>query len=132
MRLLLRPLNAPLDFTNVVEILAEAQAVRPSDAALERGDVFGDEVEDAPVLLHAGAALVRGAAAAEHPLEQHAWIDLHRERRRRPLPAERVRVGAAEAGGARAEERGEVLGRDLERGERRVLADVLGDRLIER
>ena len=77
-------------------------------------------------------ALLGGVAAAEHPLEQDARVDLHRQRRRRRLPAQRVGVRAAVAGRARAEQRGEVLGGHLERRERRVLADLLGDDLIDR
>ena len=72
------------------------------------------------------------AAAAEHPLEHHARIDLHRQRRRRRLPVERVHVGAAVAGIAGADESGEVFGRHLERRERRVLADLPRDDLIDR
>ena len=130
LRLGLGALDAPLHFTHVVQILAETLPIARADALLEGGHVLGDEIEHAAVLAHPGAALVGGRAAAEHPLEQHAGVDFHRQRRGRALPAERVGVGAAEAGRARAEQRREVLGRHFERRERGVLADLGRNHLV--
>ena len=42
-------------------------------------------------------SLGRGRVAAEHPIEDDPRIDLHRQRRRRRAPRDRVHVGAAEA-----------------------------------
>ena len=52
------------------------------------------------MLLSAACAPTRCAARArpaEQPLEHHARVDLHRQRRRRRLPRDRVHVGAAVA-----------------------------------
>jgi hypothetical protein len=116
----------------VLEILVEAHAVAAAEAALERGDVAGHRVQDAAVLLHPLHALFHGAGPAEHALEHHARIGLERDRLRRRFPRQRVHVGAAVAHVARAYVAGEVLGTDLERGEDRVLPDLVGDDLVQR
>ena len=67
--------------------------------------------------------LGRAAALAEHPLEHLARIDLHRQRRRRRAPRERVHVDAAVVAVAGADQAGVILGRELQRRQRRVLAD---------
>ena len=79
---------------------------------------------------YASAPAVRSTrpAATEQALEHDARIDLHRQRRRRRLPVQRVHVGAAVARIARAEQPGEVLGGHLERRKRRVLADLAARR----
>ena len=61
-------------------------------------------VENAPVGVHAGNPLFSGAAAAEHPFKHDAWIDLHRQRRGRRGPVERIHVSAAVAWIARAKQ----------------------------
>ena len=71
------------------------------------------------------------AGAAEHPLEGHARVDLHRQRRGFAGPGDRVHVGAAVARHAAADVAGEVLGGELERRERRVLADLLRQHLVD-
>ena len=80
----------------------------------------------------ARVALRRGARLAEQPLEHRARIDLHRQRRRRRAPGDRVGVGAAVSGRARADVAGEVLRRQFERREGRVLTDLRGHDLIDR
>ena len=58
-----------------------------------------DRVEHAAIPSEAGTLLarVRALEVAEQPLEYATRIVLHRQRRRRTLPAERVDVGAAPA-----------------------------------
>ena len=65
------------------------------------------------------------AALAEHPLEHLARVDLHRQRRRRRPPRQRVHVDAAVVAVARADQARVVLGGELHRRQRRVLADGL-------
>ena len=74
---------------------------------------------------------VGAVAVAEQPLEHRARLDLHRQRRRRRPPRERVAVGAAVAGVARAEE---VVGiaAELERGQLRLAAELPGGDLVHR
>ena len=65
------------------------------------------------------AALLARPAVAEQALERDPRVDLHRQRRGRGRPRDRVHVGAAEPRRAAADVAGEVLGRELERRERR-------------
>ncbi len=130
--LLFGALDAGFDLTDVLEVLIEADAIAAAEAALERGDVSGHRVEDAAVLLHPPDALFHRAGPAEHALEDGARVGLERNRLRRRLPRDRVHVGAAVAGVTGADVAGEVLGGDLDRGEDRLLSDLVGDDLIER
>ena len=98
-------LDAALGAAHVLEVLVEARAIRWPDRAGQIRQVRGDDVEHAPVGPQAGQPLVLGALPPEHPLEDDARVDLHRQRLGRRLPAERVHVGAAVARHARAEER---------------------------
>ena len=125
-------LDAALDFANVVEVLAEPRAIAGAEPAPQRVGFLGDHVEDAEIPLALRAALLGRARLAEQPFEHHARVDLHRQRRRRRAPADRVRVDAAEADRARADIAREVLRGQLQRRKRRVLADLLGDHLIDR
>ena len=77
-------------------------------------------------------ASARRAVAAEHALEHDARVQLHRQRLRRRAPRDRVHVGAEEVGGAGAEDVRAVLDRELHRRERRALADLLRDDLVDR
>ena len=97
-------LDAALDVANGFEVLVELDAVPGADAALQRRDPVADRVEDAAVgrNLRGARGPVGAAAAAEHPLEQDPRIVFHRQRRRRPAPRDRVRIGAAEPDVARA------------------------------
>ena len=128
--LLLGPLDAALDLADVVEIVPQPGAVARAQAALQLVGVLADGVQDAAVLAHPRGPLFAGAGPAEEPLERHARVHLSRQRRRRARPGQRVGIGAAVVGAAGADEAGEVLDRQLDRRERRVLADLLGDHLI--
>src|SRR4029450_3540477 len=102
--LLLGLLNPPLDFTNVVDVLAELRAILGAKAALKVLHAFTDGVEDAVVLFQAGQSLFsRRAVAAEHPLEHHSRIDFHRQRLRRRAPGDRAHVRAEKITGAAPE-----------------------------
>ena len=57
--------------------------------------------------------LVGGGAVSEHPIEHDARIDLHRHRRRRRAPGNRVHVGAAEPDVARSDQAAVVLDRPV-------------------
>ncbi len=94
--------------------------------------LLGNRVEQALLLLRAHRAIGRRAGLAEQPLEHHARVDFHRQRSRRRAPRNRVEVGAAEPGRARADIPGEVLGRHFERRKRGLLADLLRHDLIDR
>src|SRR5690606_20343095 len=76
-------------------------------------------------------ALVGRVAGAEHLLEQLARVVLHRQRRGRVAEGDGLAVAAAVvavAGTLTAT----LLGGHLERGNRGLLADVLGDDLVDR
>src|SRR5262245_23541759 len=75
-------LDPPLDLPDIVEVLTQAHAVARTEPALEPGDIFGDRVENALILLHPRPTLSSGPGPAEQPLEYHSWVDLHRQRRR--------------------------------------------------
>ena len=130
-RLLLGALNALLDLAHVLEILIEPDLVARAQPTLEAGHIALHRVEDAAVLFHAPHALFGRSRAPEHPFEDDARVRLHRHRRGRRLPRDRVHVGAAVSDVARAHVSGEVLGADLERREHRVAPDLAGDDLIE-
>ena len=70
--------------------------------------------------------------AAEHPLEHDARVDLHRQRLRGVDASEIVLVyEQQEIAGAAPEMARMILGRQLDRRERRSLPDVLRDHLID-
>ena len=120
----LRLLDTPLDLADVVEILIEPRAIARPETRSQPRRLLRDEIEDAAIALPSRGALRRAAGLAEQPLEHRARIDLHRQRRRRRAPRDRVGVGAAVSRRARADVAGEVLGGELERRKRRVLPDL--------
>ena len=130
-RLLLRPDDAAFDLAHVVQIFAEARLVAGAKPLLQSRRRLRHRIEDAASRTHPLEPLPRRAGAAEHALEHDARIDLHRQRRGRPLPRDGVHVGAAVADVAGADKAGEVLGGDFERGERRILPDRLRDHLVD-
>ena len=73
-----------------------------------------------------------GARRRRTCVEDHARIDFHRQRRGRRPPRNRVHVGATEADVAGADQPAVVFGRQFERRQRRVLADLLRRDLIDR
>ena len=106
-----------------------SRARSPASSPLcRRDDLVGHRVEDAPVLLLARQALRRVGAVAEQPLEDHLRAVLHRQRQRVVPPGDGVVVRAAVAGAAVQRH---FLDAHFDRRQRRVLADVLGEHLID-
>jgi hypothetical protein len=131
-RLLLGPLNARFDLADVLQVLIQTHTIARAETAFELCDIAGHRIENAAVLPHARDAFGRRSRPAEHALEDHARVGLHRHWGRRRLPRNGVHVGAAVAHIAGADVAGEVLGADLERREHAVGADLRGDDLVER
>ena len=88
-------------------------------------------IEQRHILLGQARPLGRVVALAEQAGEQLARIGFHRQRRRRRAERNRSRVGAAVVAVAEAAAAA-VFGRDFERRQRRILADVLRGDLIRR
>ncbi len=130
--LALRPLDAPFDLADVLQIVVEPRSVLGAQPAAQPVHVPGQRIEDASIHLPLRQPLLGGAGPSEQALEHHPRVDLHRQRRRGRRPRNRVHVRAGVAGAAAPDEPGEVFRGDLERGERRFLAEVLGDCLIDR
>jgi hypothetical protein len=114
---------------HVIEILRQTATIPGREILLQRRDLAHDGVEQAARLLTTRSALRVGAAVAEQFLEHQPRVVLHRQRRRRRLPRDRVAIGAAERRLAR--EHG-FFDRQLERRQRRVLTELLRDDLIDR
>ncbi len=82
--------------------------------------------------LEAGGAFLGRSDVAEHSLEYALRVHLLRQRRRRRLPGQRVQIDAAPAELARVRRAVDVLDAELERAQRRVAPDRVGDVLIDR
>ncbi len=130
-RLLLGTLDSPLDLAHVIQILVEAHTVAGADARLQVAEIVGDEVQQAAVGLHPRQTTFARPAAAKQPLEHDPRVDFHWQWGRLRLPTQRVHVRATEAGRAIADQTGEVLGRQLDGRECRLLADRSCDKLID-
>ena len=93
----LRRLDAPLDVPHRIEILRQLELVAVTEGASDRVGLGGHEVEDAAVLAEAGQPRldVRAVGGPEQALEHRARVVLHRQRRGRRAPGDRVRIGAA-------------------------------------
>ena len=123
--------DAPLDLADVVEVVVEAREVARAQAPLQPTRVREHGVQDAAILALARRALLGRAAVAEQALEHDLRVALHRQRRGRRGPRDRVRVGAAVADAADAE-RADVLDAHLERGQGALLADLAREHLVDR
>ena len=105
-----------------------ARAVRPSRAT---SATSASRMLWSSLMPGEPAGAVAAVAVAEQPLENHARVDLHRQRRGRAAPRDRVRVGAAVAGVARPEHLGVFHGH-LERADLGFLAQRARRDLIHR
>ena len=123
-----RELDAALDLAHVLEMALEPGAVVAGQRAAERARVVEHRVEQARGLRAPPRALLGRRAVAEQALEHDLRIDLHRQRSGRRAPGDRVAVGA---GQARAAAQAPFLERQLERRQRRVLAEALRRDLID-
>ena len=101
----------------------------PGSVRVERGRVLEHRVEQARGLRAPLRALLGRRAVAEQPLEDDLRIHLHRQRRRRRAPRDRIAVGARQT---RAAAQAAFLERELERRQRRVLAEGKRGDLIDR
>ena len=130
---LLGPLDAALDVAHALEVLVDLEAVGGPDLVLEVGDLPGHRVENRAVARHAGAADggVGAAAVAEHLLEHHAGVVLHRQRRRPAAPADGVGVDATVVAAALAGV-GPAVDGELQRRELGVPAVLAGQQLVHR
>ena len=106
----------PLELAHVRQVAIHALAVGARQVALQRGDLARHGVEQARELPLPRRALLGRAAVAEQALEHDARIGLHRQRRLRRQIRDR-RAG---------------FERELERRQRRLLADVPCRELIDR
>ena len=121
-------LHAPFDLAHVAQVLIEPRPVRCRQLALQRRGFAEDGVEQADRLRAPRLALLGGVAVAEQPLEDDLRIVLHRQRRVRTLPRNRVAVRAAQAVAA---VQARLFDRQLERRQGRVLPDLLRGNLID-
>ena len=127
-------LDADFHFANAGEILIEFLAVARVEATLHAARVLVDEIEHGAARLHAetsvfGPRAVR--AGAKHTFKEQAWIRLGRHRRRGGAPREIVLIRARVTGVAVARATIGVAG-EFERRETREVADLIGDRLVDR
>ena len=76
-----RNLQPPLDLADVLGVVVEPGAVGRADVAAQPREAAGQRVEDALVALAPRRPLLDRAAVAEHPLEHHLRVQLHRQRR---------------------------------------------------
>jgi hypothetical protein len=112
--LLLGTLDSPLDLTNVIQVLVEANTIGGPQPRLHVAEIAGHEIQQTAVSLHPRQTIIASRTAAEQTLEDGARVDLHRQRCGLRLPTQRVHVGAAESRRAIADETGEVLSRQLD------------------
>ena len=118
-----RPRARPRDGARAARGRRRAACASSAAASVEH------RVEQARGLRAPLRALLGRRAVAEQPLEHDLRIHLHRQRRRRRAPRDRIAVGAREA---RAAAQAAFLERQLERRQRRVLAEGLRRDLIDR
>src|SRR5262249_16642719 len=124
-------LEPALDLAYAVEIVVDERAVLAAERAFQRRRFAEDLVEQALIVAGHGAALGIALAAAEDLLERFARLELHRHRRRRRAERDRAAVRAAVGAVARGAA-AFFLGRQLQRRQRGVLADVPRRELVDR
>src|SRR5215210_6099344 len=106
-------------------------AIRGTELGLQARHLLTDRIENAVLDAKLLQLLRRWPAVPEQLFEDEAWTALCRQRRRRRRPRHSGPVGAAVARIAAAGD-GVRQNRELERGERRLLTEVLRDHLIRR
>jgi hypothetical protein len=131
--LFLRPLHATFDVAHRLGVLIEPSLIAGTEIAAQAGELLVHRVQDAAVLVQprlARAAL--GAPAVSEELFEHRpRVVFHRQRLRRALPRDGVRIGTAQDAGAGAGVRRHVHG-ELERGNLRLLRELPGQQLVDR
>src|SRR5437762_7022226 len=98
--LILSSQNAPLDLTNVIKVLADSNPVALRKILLKLGYFLCDCIEDAAVLPLPFDPLCWIASIAEQFLENDLRVVLHRIRRSRRFPRNRVRIRTRVTGAA--------------------------------
>ena len=122
-------LDTALDLADVGQVLIEPRPIGRRQRALQRRRFTEHRVEQADRLRRAApCAARRRVAVAEQPLEDDLRVVLHRQRRVRALPGDRVAIGSSSG---RRRSSGWPFDHQLERRQRRVLADLLRDDLID-
>ncbi len=116
-------LNPPLNFANVLQILADLDAILRSQLGLQTGSFLCHRVQNAAVAFDTGQAVCRAAALPEHCLEYFARVDLHWQGRGRRSPGERVHVNAAVIAVASADQAGVIFDRQFHRRQNVILPD---------
>ena len=131
--LFLGALNTALDVANRFDVLRQLLPVARSEVALQPRQLAGHRIQDASIRRQSRQAFaaVRASGITEQPLEDRTRIVLHRQRRGRPAPAERGRVGATEAGIACSGELRRIQ-TEFERGELRLLPELARGNLVDR
>jgi hypothetical protein len=79
-RCLDRNLQPPLDLADVFGVLVETLTVVRPEVRAQPRDAAGQRIENALIALPPRGALFRRCAIAEHPLEDHLRVQLHRQR----------------------------------------------------
>src|SRR5262245_9742226 len=125
-----RNIDPPLEFTNVLGVSIDAAAVAGAEVSLESSKFVRYRIQNAGILLSSRQPLFGIRSITEQALESHARVDLRRKRLRGGRPGYGVGVGAAIAPVAIAEI-GSVLHTELDGGQYRVLAVLIGDQLID-
>src|SRR5206468_6582549 len=93
-------LDTTLDVANGIEILAQLCPVTRSQAALQPAGALADRIQNTPLLAHASepGGRIGRVAGTEQPLKHGPRVVLHRHRRRRPPPRDRVCVRSTVSG----------------------------------
>ena len=125
-----RQLHAPLDLAHRLQVVVEHHAIAGAEVPPQRAGAAGDAVQQAPRLARDRRALLRRVAFAEQLREHLARVVFHRQRRVRVAERQRGVVVARRAAAGGRLLRG--FRGQLERRQRRVLADVLRHHLVER
>jgi hypothetical protein len=114
-------------------LCASAWAIVRAQIVAQGRAAFADEIEDAAARAHPlrPRRRIEARVDAEQPLEHRPRVGLGRLRRRLAAPRQAVRVGAAVAGVAVADDAG-VLAAELDRTEPRLRADLAGRDLVHR
>ncbi len=83
-------LNALLDFAHRIQVLVHFRVVGAAERRRERTGFLEHRIENASLLLDAGAALLGAAAVAKEALEDHTRVDLGHVGQRLAAPRDGV------------------------------------------
>ena len=122
--------DALLYVADGIKVFAEFRAVLRAELAAQIGDFLGEFVQQAPVFLGTGRALLRRATHAEHALKDEPRVGFRRQRSRGSTPGHAIHVGASIAVIARANHVDAVDGH-FQRGKLGVGADLGRDHLVD-